>query len=152
MALAVGLGAYRGERRNPGRSDWLDSGQSAVNLLLYGFVALAILGTVAGIGYKVRQGGYDACKVDWEASDAQARKREQDASTKAAAELAAEREKKKVVIQTRTAYVDREVEKPVYRNVCLPDSGLSCLNAAIAGKDATGCKPDAAVPGAKPTK
>jgi hypothetical protein len=98
-----------------------------VNLLLYGFIALAILGTLAGIGYKVREGGYDACKVDWAASDAAARKREQDASTKAAA-----------------------VEKPVYRNVCLPDRGLSCLNAAIAGKDATGCKTDATVPAAKP--
>ena len=123
-----------------------------MNLLLYGFVALAILGTVAGIGYKVMESGYDACKVDWAASDAAARKREEEASQKAASELAAERQKKKVVIQTRTAYVDREVEKPIYRNVCLPDTGVLCLNASIRGEDATGCKPDSPVPPAKPAR
>lgn len=121
-----------------------------MNFLLYGVIALAILGTVAGIGYKVRQGGYDSCKVEWTEADAAARKREAELSAFAAKALADERAKKKVVIQTRTAYVDREVEKPVYRNVCLPDSGLSCLNAAIAGKDATGCKPDGTMPATKP--
>ena len=123
-----------------------------MNLLLYGFVALAILGTVAGIGYKVRESGYDACKVDWAASDAAARKREEEASQKAASELAAERQKKKVVIQTRTAYVDKIVERPVYRNQCFDVDGVSCVNAALAGKDATGCKPDSPLPPAKPAR
>ena len=121
-----------------------------MNLLLYGVIALAILGTVGGIVYKVRQGGYDACKVEWAASDEAARKREAELSAFAAKALADERAKAKVVIQKRNVYVDREVEKPVYRNVCLPDSGLQCLNAAITGKSDAGCKPDGAMPAPKP--
>ena len=120
-------------------------------LLIYGLMALAALGMLGGITYKVRQGGYDAAKAECLAEAAAQAKREQAASANAAADLAAERAKRKTIIQTRTNYVDREVEKPVYRNVCLPDSGVSCLNAAINGKDATGCKPDATVPAVKPT-
>mgnify|MGYP003395897887 CR=1 FL=1 len=121
-----------------------------MNLILYGVIALAILGTLAGIGYKVRESGYDACKVAWAESDAAARKREQDASDKAAKALLAERAKRKVVIQTRTQYVDKIVQRDIYRNQCFDPAGLSCLNAAIAGKDAAGCKPDGTMPPAKP--
>ena len=43
-----------------------------MNLLLYGIVALAILGTLSGIAYKVRESGYEACKVEWQAANAEA--------------------------------------------------------------------------------
>ena len=121
-----------------------------MNLLLYGVVALAILGTLAGIGYKVRQSGYDACKVEWAQASAEQAKREQEASAKASKALEEKRVETKVVIQKRTVYVDKLVDRPVYRNVCLDADGLRCLNAAIDGKDATGCKPDSAVPAPKP--
>ena len=119
-------------------------------IIVWAVIAVSALGLLAGIGYKIREGGYDACKVEWSAASESQRQKELQASALAAKELEEERQKKKVVIQTRTAYVNREVEKPVYRNVCLPDTGLSCLNAAIAGKDATGCKPDSTVPPVKP--
>jgi hypothetical protein len=122
-----------------------------INLIVYGVIALAVF---AGIGYgyhTVKKSGYDEAKAECVAAGVAQAKREKDASDKAAADLAAERAKRKVVIQTRTSYVDREVEKPVYRNVCLPDSGVSCVNAAINGTDATGCKPAGTVPPVKPT-
>lgn len=122
-----------------------------MNLLLYGFIALAILGTLAGIGYKVRQGGYDACKVEWaEAAEAQ-RKREAELSAFAAKALADERKRRKVVIQEVTRNVDREVEKTVYRDVCLPATGVCLANAAINGTVEPGCLSDGAVPAAKPS-
>lgn len=121
------------------------------SLLLYGFLALAILGTLGGIGYKVRESGKDAVRVEWAASEAAARKREADLSAFAAKALADERKKRRTVIQERTVYVDREIENPIYRNICLPDSGLRCVNAAINGTDATGCKPDGSLPAAKPS-
>ena len=119
-------------------------------LLIYGLMALAALGMLGGIGYEVRQGGYDAANAEClQAGVAQA-KREKELSDFAAKALADERAKRKVVIQVRTQYVDKILEKPVYRNVCFDDPGLSCLNAAINGKDSAGCKPDATVPAPKP--
>ncbi len=120
-----------------------------MGLLSYGIIALAILGMLGGIGYKVRESGKDAVRLEWkEAEEAQA-KREKAASDKAAADLAAARAATKVVIQKRTVYVDKIIDRPVYRNQCFDDDGLRCLNAAINGTDATGCKPDGTVPAAK---
>lgn len=43
--------------------------------------------------------------------------------------------------------VEKVVERPVYRNVCIDDLGVSIANAAIEGKGAS--KPDATVPAAQ---
>ena len=121
-----------------------------LGLIGYGLMAIAALGLLGGITYKVRQGGYDAAKAEClEAAAAQA-KREQELSAFAAKALADERAKKKVVIQTRTLYVDKLVDRPVYRNVCLDADGLRCIESAINGKDAAGCKPDKPMPPSKP--
>ena len=121
-----------------------------MSLIAYGLIALALIGALGGAAYKVRESGKDAIRIEWAQANEEARKREAEASAKAAADLAAERAKRKVVIRERTNYVDREIEKPVYRNICLPDSGLRCANAAIAGESAAGCKPDGTVPPSKP--
>ena len=121
-----------------------------MSLIAYGLIALSILGMLGGIGYKVRESGKDAVRVEWAEANAMARAAEAAASAKAAADLAAERAKKKTVIQTRTVYVDKIVDRPVYRNQCFDDDGLRCLNAAINGSDATGCKPDSTLPASKP--
>ena len=55
-------------RRLPAR------GYSHLNLLLYGVIALGVLGMLGGITYKVRQGGYDACKVEWSEANLEAQK------------------------------------------------------------------------------
>lgn len=43
------------------------------------------------------------------------------------------KERERVVYQTITETVDRIVERPVYRNVCLDADGLRALNDAIRG-------------------
>ena len=43
------------------------------------------------------------------------------------------KERERVVYQTITETVDRIVERPVYRNVCLDDDGVRALNAAVRG-------------------
>ncbi len=119
-------------------------------LLLYGLLALGIIGSLGGIGYNIHHAGYEEGKQEClEAAVAQA-KREQEASAKAAKDLADERAKTKVVIQKRTVYVDKIVDRPVYRNQCFDADGLRCLNAAINGTDAAGCKPDGTMPAPKP--
>ena len=121
-----------------------------MNLLLYGVVALAILGTLGGIGYKIRESGKDSVRLEWEADKAAARQREAELSAFAAKALAAERAKRRTIIQERTVHVDREVDKPIYRDRCLPDTGLCLANAAITGTVAAGCLSDGTVPPAKP--
>ena len=121
-----------------------------MNLILYAVLALAVMGMIGTGVYKVKKWGGDEVRQEWQAAEAAARKKEAEASAKAAKDLADERAKQKVVIQKRNVYVDKIVDRPIYRNVCLDADGVRCLNAAINGQDATGCKPDSAVPPAKP--
>ena len=115
-------------------------------LLLYGLLALAILGTLAGIGYSIRKAGMDAVRAEWAEANRQAREKEAAQAGKAAEKLEAKREKAKVIYRTITKEVDKIVERPVYRSVCLDTDGLRLARCAIRGQDASACKPDKPVP------
>lgn len=74
--------------------------QQGFGLLVYGLLALAILGALAGIGYSIRKAGMDAVRAEWAAANAKAiqeqRAREMAAkllADTAAAELAAAQQK-----------------------------------------------------------
>ncbi len=51
-----------------------------------------------------------------------------------AAQLADAQASRKVTYATITKTVDRFVDRPVYRTACIDASGLSSINAALAGK------------------
>ena len=121
-----------------------------MNLILYAVLALAVMGMVGTGVYKVKQWGGDEVRAEWNDANEKARAEEAARSAAAAQALLAERAKRKVVIQERTVHVDREVEKLVYRNQCLPDTGLCLLRAAITGKVEPGCLSDGTLPPAKP--
>lgn len=92
---------------------------------------------------------------DWR-HDAAERARQEDAAERA--RLAARKtdvaavsheefkERERVVYQTITETVDRIVERPVYRNVCLDTSGLRALADAIHGRADDPGHPAPAVP------
>ena len=128
--------------------------QSGFTLIVYALLALAIIGTLGGIYWRIDSAafarGKGEVKAEWDAANEAARAREAASSAKAAADLAAERKKRRTVIQERTVYVDREIPKLVYADRCFTPSGVQCINAAIDGKSA--CRPDAdgTVPAAKP--
>jgi hypothetical protein len=122
-----------------------------LNLLLYGVVALAILGTLGGMAYKIRESGYDSCKVEWTEAAAAQTKREQELSAFAAKALALERAKRKVVTKERTIYVDREITKLVESGTCFTPLGVCNINSAISGKGGDSCKPDGTMPAARPS-
>ena len=124
-----------------------------MNLLLYGVIALAILGTLGGIGYKVRQSGYDACKVEWAEASAAAQKeieadrKRQDDLRQEQDKLASRRladEKKR----TQTLWTSLEAHIRVagkYANCPIPDSLRDDWNRANAG-------PKGLSPGTVPTE
>lgn len=121
-----------------------------MQLIAYGLIALAILGAIGTGVYKVKQWGADEVRAEWNAANEAARKKEAEASAKAAADLAAERKKRRIVVQERTVFVDRNIEKLVDSGVCLKPDGVSVLNTAIGGKSADRPKPAGAVPAPKP--
>lgn len=117
-----------------------------MNIIVYVVLALAVMGMIGTGVYKVKQWGGDEVRAEWNAANAKARADEAERSAKAAKELEDERQKRKVVTRTVTKVVDKIVDRPVYRNVCLDDSGLRCLDSAIDGKIDAGCKPDGGMP------
>ena len=121
-----------------------------MQIIVYAVLALAVMGMIGTGVYKVKQWGAEEVRVEWNQANEQARKREAEASAKAAQDLAAERAKKKVVIQKRTVYVDRNIEKLVDSGTCFKPVGVSCVNGAIDGKGSAGCEPDGSVSSVKP--
>jgi hypothetical protein len=83
----------------------------------------------------------------WERAKLAERVLEEKQSGAAAAGLEVDRAKERIVVRTITQYVDRVLERPVYRNVCLDDDGLRLARCAIRGEGADRCKPDERVPG-----
>ena len=111
--------------------DWVIRNKSVL------LTILLIIGGAAGIEWygasKYNLGVRDATADMQRKLDALAK--EQQIHMKAASEYydkdKAEREKKEKV---QYVEVQKVVEKPVYRNVCLDDAGLHELNSAITGK------------------
>ena len=121
-----------------------------MTILAYAFAAIALLGMIGGGVYKVKQWGGNEVRAEWSAANEKARAEEAARSAAAAKELLAERAKRKVVIQERTVHVDREVEKLVYRSICIPDTGMCLLRAAISGQIEPGCLAIGDLPPSKP--
>ena len=124
--------------------------QCGFTLIAYALVALAVLGTLSGIAYKIRESGKDSVRAEWNEAIATQREEEIQRSINAAFGLREDRAKRRTIIQERTIYVDRNIEKLVTVDSCIKPSGVSCINAAINGQDAAGCKPDGTVPAPKP--
>lgn len=119
--------------------------------MIYTYVATAILSAVLAFG-----GAW--CVQDWRYGSKEADRLEAAAEQKRmnekAADVAAsghETDKAKTRVQFKTIYqeVDRVVEKPVYRNVCLDDDGLRLIQAAIGAQPAAS-QPAPTLPGLKP--
>ena len=110
----------------------------------------ACLAAGFGAGWQVQAWRYTAAQVDQVAEQAQAV--QQAASQADAAASGHEAAKERIRVEFQTVYrdVERVVEKPVYRDVCLDDDGMRVLSAAIAGPTAS--EPASAVPGPGPAR
>lgn len=115
-------------------------------------IVLAIAGAVAGALWWTYAEGKDAgraaVKLEWAEANREQRALEARKIGDAAKGREEDRARTKVIYSTITQTVDRIVDRPVYRNVCFDADGLRCVNAAIRGEDAAGCKPADGVPGA----
>lgn len=115
-------------------------------LLLYGLLALAIIGALSGIAWKIYSAGQTAKQVEWDKASTQQARKETTQSTHAATQLEAKNADAKVVYKTITRTVDKYIDRPVYRAECFDADGLRDANAALVGQAAAPAKPDYSLP------
>lgn len=111
-------------------------------ILVYGLIALAIIGLLSGIAWKIYSAGQTAKQAEWERAAAQQARKETIQSTHAATQLEADHAQAKIVYKTITKSVDRYIDRPVYRTECFDADGLRDANAALSGQAAAPPKPD----------
>jgi hypothetical protein len=121
--------------------------------MIWTYVATAIIASALSFGgaWKVQNWRHDAmekARIEAEAELQRLKARRVDVASVAHEEF---KTKERVVYEVITQTVDKIVERPVYRNVCLDDDGLRALNAAVTGANASG-EPAPAVPGPAPGK
>ena len=117
-------------------------------LIIYAVLALAILGTLSGIAYKIREGGKESVRLEWAEANRIARAAEEKKAQAAATKTEAVRVEIRYRTKTITKDVDKIVDRPVYKSVCLDTDGLRLARCAIRGQSADTCKPDKPLPGA----
>lgn len=117
-----------------------------IQLLMWGVVAAAVAIGVWGLYSSVKRAGYNEAKLECQqAAEDERTRRHQQAHT-AGSILEAEDGKAKVVYRTITKAVDRYIDRPVYRNVCLDADGLRDANAGLRGGKAAAAEPDKPLP------
>lgn len=108
---------------------------------------IILVGVVAFSAYmKGREDGAQSVQTKWDKAVAEQREREEKQIGLASGKLETGNAQAKVVYRTITQTVDKLVEKPVYRNVCLDDDGLRVANQALTGSLAAPPKSDKPVP------
>lgn len=111
-------------------------------ILIYGLIALAIIGLLSGIAWKIYSAGQTAKQVEWDRASTQQAKKETVQSTTAATQLEADNAQAKIVYKTITRKVDKYIDRPVYRAECFDIDGLRDANSALSGQAADPPKPD----------
>lgn len=113
-------------------------------LLAAAFVAAFVAGATVN-GWRL-SAKYDAERI----TAAKAAKEAYDAKAKqyndAAQALEAAKNEREIVYRTITKQVEKVIERPVYRNACLDDSGLRIVNDALAGRASDPAKPATGLP------
>lgn len=100
-------------------------------MYIYAATALIALAVGFGGGWRIQAWRHDSAElVAQQNAQAKARMQRQGADAGAQA-FEVVREKLRTEVQYIRERIDVEVEKPVYRNVCLPADGLRDLNDAI---------------------
>lgn len=110
-----------------------------------GVAVIAILGAFTA-GWKVESWRWGAAETAVAEANIHAIEAQAAKNNVASAALATKEENVRVVTQTITRTVNKIVEKPVYRNVCLEPDGLRAVNSALAGQAPVAGQPDGAVP------
>ena len=128
--------------------------QRGFAILVYALAGLAILAALSAIAYKVRQSGFDACRVEWDAANAAAsekaeadRKRQDLLSRAEATRLEAALQKQKRVSRDLQTVAEAHIRAARLPSECVLSPDLlrdwNRANKPAAKDDASGSMPDA---------
>lgn len=116
--------------------------QRGYTLIIYLVLALAILGSLAGLyalvdaNWSTSAGvaeGKTLKQAEWDKKAREQRQGEEKQAAAAATTLETDNAKARTVYRTITQTVDRYIDRPVYKNICLDADGLASANAALTG-------------------
>ena len=96
-------------------------------------IALIAVLLITGYFY-VHHKGYSEAMQDVAATQIKADKAQQDKYNLLAQELEDTKKKRQENVRTITKTVEKIIDNPIYRNVCISDSGLSVINASLKGE------------------
>jgi hypothetical protein len=108
---------------------------------------LLAIGLVCGAWFYAGHHAVEEYKEAQKIEQAEATKKQQDKYDELAGKYETLRDTRAANAKTIIREVEKVVERPVYRNVCIDDLGVSIANEALSGTGAS--KSDAAVPDAK---
>lgn len=114
---------------------------------MWHYVGVAVLAGALGLagGWRVQSWRWAAADAERIAAQAESDRLAREAADRVAVGFEAKREAIRVEQRVITREVDRVVEVPLYRNVCLDDAGLRVV-AAAAGAASSAGEPGPAVP------
>lgn len=99
-------------------------------------IALAAL-LVLGAWWYSGHTAVEAYKSQQEIAQAKATKLQQDKYDELAGKYETLRDTRATNAKTIIREIEKVVDRPIYRNICIDDAGLSLANAALAGKGAS---------------
>lgn len=124
--------------------------QRGFGILIYLIAGGVILALLAGAYFKIthdaKAAGYAEAKAECEAAAKAQREAEARQAAAASKKLETHRAESKIKYRTITKTVDRYIDRPIYRNICLDADGLSSVNAALGGPGTVAGKPDKPMP------
>ena len=95
-----------------------------------------IAALLVGAYFYVRHKGYSEAMQEVATAQETADKKQREKYDKLAQELEDTKKKRQENVRTITKTVEKIIDNPIYRNVCISDSGLSVANASLKGEAA----------------
>ena len=94
---------------------------------------IAIVSALAGFGggWKIQDWRCEAKENARVAAEAEGRKMKEKTATTASTNYEVKKEKLRIKYVKTTEYVDRFIDRPVYKNVCMDEDGLKAINEAM---------------------
>lgn len=93
-----------------------------------------IAGLLTGGYFYVYHKGYSEAMQEVAIAQEKVDKAQREKYDKLAQELEDTKKKRQENVRTITKTVEKIIDNPIYRNVCMSDSGLSVINASIKGE------------------
>lgn len=115
-----------------------------LEIYLIGVLVIGLL--LAGAYFKGDANGAERMQAKWDKSVVEQKEAEEKLIASASTKLENGNAQAKVVYRTITQTVDKIVDRPVYKSLCLDDDGLRTANQALGGTLEVIRKPDATVP------